>query len=90
MNAIAEKTKRPRKVPPTAIRSDYQQEEWWTISEAADFAGKCRGVVNNWIREKKFTSRSAFTAYRVYAAEFIRFIETGEPQISSPESNPTT
>ena len=90
MSTTTVKIKRPRRVPATAIRPDYQQQEWWTIGEAADYTGKCEAAINAWIREGKFTARSNFTVYRIYGPEFIRFIDTGEPQIPTPVSNPTS
>lgn len=82
MTTATKSAPRPPIVHPNSIRADFDQCDWWTVGEAAKYAGKGCPAIRKWIREKRFTARSNFTPYRVYAPDFKHFIDTGESKVT--------
>jgi len=57
------------------IRSDYRMFPYWTINEAAEFAGVTRRTIFDWLNLNPKLNGFARGPYRIDGNEFIRWMK---------------
>ncbi len=61
------------------IRPGYRRETYWTVAEACEYSGLSVVTIYRYMRQGYFVTRKSATPYKVEAASFMNYIQTGLP-----------
>ena len=66
------------RVPTTkVVRPDYQKKTYWTVAEACEYAGLATETIYRYMKRGYFISRKSATPYKIEAASFMNYIQSG-------------